>query len=131
MRLVLLPAIAGLCLLAACGQPAAEGEGAGGAVSSLKGAAVEHASAAASAAMSLVDTRTACLAVGQSPVTCDCIAGELGNELDGQVMEALTGVLKSAVDGQAGAAAEAAEGVDPATTQALVRCGILGAVAGG
>lgn len=130
MRLPSIVLFGGLVALAACGQPAAEGDG-GGAVSALKGAAVEHASAAATAAMSLVDTRTACLAVGQSPVTCDCIAGELGNELDGKVMDALTGVLKSAVQGEAAATAEAAEGVDPATTQALVRCGILGAVAGG
>jgi hypothetical protein len=128
MRIVL--AAAAYLVLSACGQAPSAEEGAS-ALKELKGAAVDHAGAAAEAVMSLVDTRTACLAVGQSPITCDCLAGELGNELDQKVVDTLTGVLKATVAGDAGAASEAAKAADPQTTQALVRCGLLGAVAGG
>lgn len=120
------PVVALAILLAACGQ-APEG---GSTLDGLKDQAADVAGVAARAAGEVMDTTTICTLAGKPEAFCGCLASELGDRIEPQHIEALTGLLRDTLDGAIGEAAQTATNIDPKTRDALVTCGTKAAIEG-
>jgi hypothetical protein len=133
--------LAASTLLIGCGE-------AGQAIGDMKDAAIEVGKGAAKAASEFVDTKTACTLAGQNEAFCGCLQTELGAKIDPKTIDALgaaikssLGVTSSASAAPAGQSAPAASpatatppasapavGMDQKTKDALIKCGVQGAV---
>lgn len=139
----LFPALACVCALmvSACGE-------AGQALGDMKDAAIDLGKGAAKAASEFVDTKTACTLAGQNEAFCGCLQTELGAKIDPKTIDALGAALKTTLgaastpatttpaSGSPTAPATAksaplateAQGLDQKTKDALLKCGVQGAV---
>ncbi len=117
-------------LLAACGPVSEDG----GALQALRDQAVDVAGVAARAAGDVIDTRTACGLAGKPEAFCTCLAEELGPRIDPQHIEALSTVLRGAIDGASdgaiGDVTTKAADLEPGTQDALVSCATKAAIEG-
>lgn len=117
-----LTALSALILLSACDVPD---------VQQIQQQAADMGGQALEAARGAVDTRTACMLAGQSEAFCGCVQERLGPEITREHLDALTGVARRTVEGEAiETAAQEAQNVDPTTRDALVQCATRAAVQG-
>lgn len=115
--------ICALVAVAACGDASD--------LSQAKQDAIEMGGQALEAVSGAVDTQTACMLAGQSEAFCGCVQEQLGPEVTGEHVEALTTVVRETLSGQGvEAAAQNAEGIDATTREALVQCATHAAIQG-
>ncbi|MCU0881425.1 MAG: hypothetical protein MUF14_02025 [Hyphomonadaceae bacterium] len=127
-RVAAISLVALFCVgLSACGDAGQAGTVAAGALLET-GAAVAR--DAAGAAAELADTKSVCVIAGQSPAFCGCLQNELGPRVDTVAVDALSGIVKSSLDGGVEGLATSLKDVDPATRSAITRCGVKAAADG-
>jgi hypothetical protein len=119
--------IAGLCIVTAgCADIADTSTATTGALLET-GASV--AQDAMGAARELADTKAVCMVAGQSPAFCGCVQNELGPRVDTVAVDALSGIVKSSLDGGVEGLATSLKDIDPNTRSAITRCAVQSAAA--
>lgn len=122
MRLRSVLAALAVLSVAACGE-------AGQAIGDMKSAAVDLGKEAAKAAAEVVDTKTACTLAGQNEAFCGCLQTELGAKISPAHIDAIASVVKQSIGGgSVEKAAEESPALDDKTRQAVISCGVKGAV---
>jgi hypothetical protein len=81
------------------------------------------------AASELADTKAVCMVAGQSPAFCGCVQNELGPRVDTVAVDALSGIVKSSLDGGIEGLTSSLKDIDPNTRSAITRCAVQSAAA--